>query len=193
MCANILAMNAFKTFKNWTLAIPYFFIFLIIATLVFCVMFNLGFDSFKKVRGLASESETQLEKGVGKVVSEGVSDLVDKKPAVHSRRASAQDQFLYGYLQGRYRAVYKEGELVSVSLKEGMELLEFSESRKEELAKNFQALFFNRFTKFKSLKNTDRIPASERMSFALSENNEVIGELNFLFSEENLLKEIQLK
>lgn len=184
-------MNPLEVFKKWTLTKPYFFVFLILGTLVFFVVFNLGFDSYKKVRGLASEPETPIEKGLNKVVVSGMSELLSDKNAVHSRRASAQDQFLYGYLQGRYEALATNNILTTIRLKKGVEPIKFSENRKFELARNFQALFFDRKTAFKDVKSK-RLPASEKLSFSLIEKEETKGELNFIFSKEEELQEIQI-
>lgn len=184
-------MDPLNTFKKWTLTKPYFFVFLILGTLVFFIVFNLGFDSYKRVRGLASEPETQLEKGLNKVVVGGMSDLLSSKNAVHSKRASAQDQFLYGYLKGRYEAVVTNSRLTSIRLKESSEPLKFSENRKQELARNFQALFFTHQTAFENLKS-DRLPASEKLSFSLVEEEKTKGELSFIFSKDQELEEIQI-
>jgi len=158
---------------------------------VFFLVFNFGMDTFKSNRGLASNQDTQLDKDTSKVIVKNMSAAVEGKKIEHSAKPSPGEQFLYGYLQGKYKAVYKNNKFSSIELKKNHQPLEFSKNRRQELMRNVQALFIAPGTSLENMKSS-REPASTSLTYEMRLKGDLKGLFTMTFSSENELQAIEL-
>lgn len=184
-------MNAMNTFKKWMQTKPYIWLCLMLSCFVFFLVFNFGLDTFKNNRGLASEAETELQKGKDKLVVQNIPQVIEGKEVVHSAKPSPREQFLYGYLQGKYKAVYQNDTFAYITLKENQQALEFTGNRRQELIKNVQALFVKPGFELSNMK-TLRRPASTNLSYEMRKKGELKGRFELVFSTGDELQSIQI-
>ena len=184
-------MAMMNTFKKWTQSKPYIWLFLILSCFVFFLVFNFGLDTFKKSRGLASEADSELERGKNKLVTENMPKAIEGREVVHSDKPSPREQFLYGYLQGRYKAVYQNDNFAYITLKDNHQALVFKSRRREELIRNVQALFVKPGFELKNMK-TERRPASTNLFYEMRHKGDLKGRFEVILNAEDELQSIQI-
>jgi len=158
---------------------------------VFFLVFNFGLDSFKKSRGLASHGDTKASKEMSQVVAENLSTVIEGKMVQHGSKPSKEEQFMYGYLQGKYKAVFQNDKFAYIELKANHQPLEFSSAKRKELIKNVHTLFVGPNLSLENMKS-DRRPASKSFSYEIRQQGELKGRFEMIFSPENELKEIKV-
>jgi hypothetical protein len=184
-------MNSLLTFKKWTSSKPYFWLFLMASCFIFFLVFNFGLDTFKKSRGLASSEDSVVNKEMSKVVVNNISSVIEGRAVQHGSQPSPQEQFMYGYLQGKYKAVYKNDKFAYIELKENHQPLEFSKNRRAELMRNVQAVFVMPGTTLENMTST-RQPASKSFSYEMTKRGELKGLFKMVFSEADELLAIKV-
>jgi len=184
-------MNSFTTFKKWTKSKPYFWLFLMAFCFIFFLVFNFGLDTFKSSRGLASNEESQVTKEMTKVVANNFSSVIEGKRVEHGSKPSPEEQFMYGYLQGKYKAVYKNNKFAYIELKQNHQPIEFKKAKRDELIENVRITFLKPEAKLVNMK-TDRLPASKSFSYEVRQKGNLKGRFELIFSSQDELAEIRL-
>jgi len=184
-------MKSVDSLKKWITQKPYFAVLVMAFCFVFFMVFNFGLNSIKKTRGLASGEMSQVDKETSKIVAQNFSEVVEGKKVKHGGKPTAQEQFMYGYLQGKYKAVFQDGEFAYIEVKKNHQPLEFSANRRLELMRNVQALFIEPGTVLKNMKS-DRTPASQSFSYEMRKKGELKGRFEMTFSDSGELQGIEI-
>lgn len=163
--------------------------FCLVAALTFFMVFNTSFFNLKEERSLASSNQENPK--INSLVAETVSESLNKKDVEIGSKPSPQDQFLIGFLEGRYEAKIILGKIRSLKLKEGQSPLIFKGKEQINLVKKFKESFFNLHARLEKIKSRD--PASSlNLDYRLSTKDDKL-EITFYFNASDELESVTVK
>lgn len=163
--------------------------FLILSCLIFFMAFNFGLEQFKSSRGLAS-SEDHTSTEIEKVIIKDLAHILKGRLTRHSDDPTIEDQFLFGFLKGNYRAFKVGKKVISLKLKDGHRALKFTNlGEKKDLVQKFKSMYLSKDVSLEDPVN-NRFVASEQTSYSIIEDNVIAGRLDFKFSKDQELLEI---
>lgn len=152
------------------------------------MIFNFGIENFKAYRGLASEETLSPE--INKIIIDGVSDVLEGRHTEYAVDPEAEEMFVFGLLNGNYRAFKVGKNIQSIKLKSGSQAVKFyNPSEKEGLADYFRETYFNKSTSLIS-PDENRYVASEQVSYSIVVNKVIVGRVDFRFDSAQKLQEI---